>query len=58
MLHTKCRGNQSNDFEKIFKGFWHGGHLGHVTSIMSLNFIFLVRKSLITKFCTKWFTGV
>ena len=36
--------------EKIFEGFFfqiygHGGHLGHVTSIMSSDFHFLVPKS-------------
>ena len=37
--------------EKIFKGFLpytlygHGGHLGHVTSIMSSDFHFLVSES-------------
>ena len=39
--------------KKIFKGFTiygHGGHLGHVTSIMLINFNFLVPKSFRTKF--------
>ena len=40
--------------EKISKGFftiyWHGGHLGHVTSIMSSDFHFLVPESFHTKF--------
>ena len=35
--------------EKIFKGsftiYGHGGHLGHVTSIMSSDFYFLVSES-------------
>ena len=39
---------------KIFKGFLtiygHGGHLGHVTSIMSSYFHFLVLESFHTKF--------
>ena len=42
--------------KNTFKGFniyGHGGHLGHVTSIMSLNFYFLVPKSLHTKFGSK-----
>ena len=30
--------------------YGHGGHLGHVTSIMSLNFNFLVPTSLHIKF--------
>ena len=40
--------------KKIFKGFLpymgHGGHLGHVTSIMSSSFHFLVLESFHTKF--------
>ena len=61
MLHTKFRRNRSNgsgeaDFLKVFKIYGHGGHLGHVTSIMSLNFNFLVPKSLHTKFSSKWHT--
>ena len=39
--------------EKIFKGFniyGSGGHLGHVTSIMSSDFHFLVPESFHTKF--------
>ena len=42
--------------KKIFKGFLpvticgHGGHLGHVTSIMSSDFHFLVPESFHKKF--------
>ena len=39
--------------EKIFKGFTiygRGGHLGHVTRIMSSEFHFLVPESFHTKF--------
>ena len=44
MLPTKFHGNRSTGSgEEIFEGFftiyWHGGHLGHVTSIM---FIILI----------------
>ena len=38
---------------KIFKGFTiygRGGHLGHMTSVMSSDFHFLVPESLHTKF--------
>ena len=38
MLHTKFRGNRSagseEDFLRVFTIYGHGGHLGHVTSIM------------------------
>ena len=60
MLHTKFRGNQLNASGKntrVFNIYGHGGHLGHVTSIMSLNFNFLVPKSLHTNIGSKWPTG-
>ena len=45
MLHTKFRGNLPPVPEKkILTGFYHmglGGHLGHVTSIMSSDFHYL-----------------
>ena len=46
MLHTKFRGNQpdgsGDDFRRVFTIYRRGGHLGHVTSIMSSDFHFLV----------------
>ena len=50
MLHTKFRGNRlAGSGEEDFKGFFyiyeHGGHFGHVTSIMSSDFHFLVPES-------------
>ena len=40
--------------EKISEGFFtiygHGGHLGHVTSIMSSDFHFVLSESVHTKF--------
>ena len=55
MLHTKFGGNQPACSKEDFKGFLpyivyrHGGHLGHVTSIISNNFHFHVPRSLHTK---------
>ena len=43
MLHTKFRENRPTIYG-------HGGHLGHVTSIMLTNFHFLVPESFHTKF--------
>ena len=45
MLHTKFRenwhaGSGENDFSRGFTVYGHGGHLGHVTSIISTNFHF------------------
>ena len=37
-------------FGKFFTIYGHGGHLGHVTSIMSSDFHFLVPESFHTKF--------
>ena len=55
MIHTKFRGNRTassgeEDFKRVFTIYGHGGHLGHVTSIMSLDFHFLVLESFHTKF--------
>ena len=54
MLHTKFRGNQpagsTEAFRRIFSIHGRVGHLGHVTSIMSSDFHFLVAESLHTKF--------
>ena len=55
MLHTKFRGNRpagsgEEDFLRVFIIYGHGGHLGHVTSIMSSDFHFLVLESSHTKF--------
>ena len=55
MLHTKFRGNRpagskEEDFLRVFTIYRRGGHLGHVTSIMSSNFHFLVPESSLTKF--------
>ena len=58
MLHTKFRGNRPagsgvEDFLRVFTIYGLGGHLGHVTSIMSSNFHFLVPESFLTKFGSK-----
>ena len=55
MLHTKFRrnwpaGSGEKDFWRVFTIYGHGGHLGHVTSIMSSDFHFLVLESFHTKF--------
>ena len=54
MLHTKFRGNRpagsGEDFLRVFTIYRCGGHLGHVTNIMSSDFHFLVSESFHTKF--------
>ena len=55
MLHTKFRGNRSagsgeEDLQRVSTIYGHGGHLVHVTSIMSSDFHFLVPESLHKKF--------
>ena len=46
---------------KIFEGFFtiygHGGHLGNVTTIVSINFHCLVPESLYIKFGFDWPSG-
>ena len=55
MLHTKiCEnrhaGSGVEDFLRVFTIYGRGGHLGHVTSIMSSDFHFLVPESFHKKF--------
>ena len=55
MLHTKFRGNRpagsgEEDFLRVFTTYGHGGHLGHVTSIMSSDVNFRVPESFHAKF--------
>ena len=62
MLHTKFHGNWStgsreDDFWRVFTTYEHGSHLGHVTSIISINFLFLVPESLHIKFGFDWPSG-
>ena len=50
MLNTKFRGNlpagfQRRRFLRVFTIYGRGGHLGHVTSIMSSDLHFLVPES-------------
>ena len=55
MLHTKFRGNRpigsgEEDFRPVFTIYGHGCYLGHVTSIMSSDFISLYMKAFIQIF--------
>ena len=54
MVHTNFLGNRSagsgEDFLRVFTIYERGGHLGHVTSIMSSDFHFLVPENFYTKF--------
>ena len=59
MLHTKFHGNQpagsgEEDYYRVFTMYGHGGHLGHVTSIMSSDFYILVPESFHKKFGSDW----
>ena len=59
MLHTKFRENRpagsgEEDFLRVFTIYGRGGHLGHVTRIMLINFHFLVPESFHTKFGSEW----
>ena len=46
---------QEKIFCRVFTLYGHGGHLGHVTSIMSSDFHFLLPESFHTKI---WFRSV
>ena len=55
MLHTKLRrnrpvGSREEECLRVFTIYGRGGHLGHVTSIMSSDFYVLVPESFHTKF--------
>ena len=55
MLHTKFlrnrpAGSREEDFKRVFTIYGIGGHLGHVTSIRSSDFHFLVPESFHNKF--------
>ena len=54
MLQAKFQDHRTSgsgeDFQRGFTIYGHGGHLGHVTSIMSSDFHFLVPESFHTKF--------
>ena len=59
MLHTKFRENRAassgeEDFLRVFTIYGHGGHLGHVTRMMLINFHFLVPESFHTKLSSEW----
>ena len=54
MLYNEFRGNRpagsgEDDFYRVFTIYGHGGQLGHVTSIMSSDFHFLVPENFHTK---------
>ena len=54
MLHTKFHenrpaGSREEDILRVFTIYGRGGHLGHVTKIMSSYFHFLLPESFHTK---------
>ena len=62
MLHTKFRGNWpagsgEEDFLRVFTIYGRGSHLGDVTSIMLINFHFLVPESFHAKFSSEWLSS-
>ena len=54
MLQAKFQDHRTSgsaeDFQRVFTIYGRGGHLGHLTSIMSSDFHFLVPESFYTKF--------
>ena len=41
---------EKKEFRRVFTIYWRGGHIGHVTSIMSSDFHFIVPESFHKKF--------
>ena len=62
MLHTKLRenlpaGSGEEDFFKVFAIYGHGGHLGHVTWTIYINFRSPFLRRLHLKFGFDWPSG-
>ena len=59
MLHTKFQGHQfigsgEEDFFKDFTIYGHGGHVGHVTQLICINFHSYFPSSFHMNFGSKW----
>ena len=59
MLHTKFQrhwstGSGKEDFLKIFTIYGHGGHIGHVTLRVCINFYSLNPRWVLKKFGYIW----
>ena len=59
MLHAKFQdhrtsGSGEEDFLKVFTIYGHGGHLGHVTRTIYINFLFPFLRRLHIKFGFDW----
>ena len=61
MIHTKFRKNQptgsGEDFLRVFTIYGHGGHLGHVTWTIYINFRSPFPRRLHIKFGFDWPSG-
>ena len=61
MLHAKFQNHKSSgseeDFLKLFAIYSHGGHLGHVTLTIYINFHFLFLRMLHIKFGFDWLSS-
>ena len=62
MLHTKSQshwpfGSREEDILRVLTIYEHGGHLGHVTSTIGINFGQPFIRSLHMKFEFKWPSG-
>ena len=62
MHHTKSQGHwpfgsRDEDISRVFTIYGHGGHLGHVTSRIDINFGLSIIRSLHMKFESNWPSG-
>ena len=62
MLHAKFQdhrtsGSEEEDFLKVFTIYGHGGHIGHVTWTIYINFYSPFTGMLHVKFDSEWPSG-
>ena len=62
MIHARFQnhrpsGSGEEDFLKVFANYSHGGHLGHVTLTININFHSPIIRILHMKFRFDWLSG-
>ena len=61
MLHAKFQNHRPSGSEEVFLNFFdiysHGGHLGHVTMTIYINFHFLFLRMIHIKFGFDWLSS-
>ena len=62
MLHVKFQDHRTSDsgeedFKKVLTIYWHGGHLGHVTCTININFLSHFPRRIHMNFGIDWPIG-